>query len=65
MKTLLITAAAIAVAAPALAEPVVGEVAPAFTGTDTNGNEVSLSDFEGQKVILEWSNDGCPYVKRH
>ncbi|MBA4801168.1 MAG: redoxin domain-containing protein [Euryhalocaulis sp.] len=65
MKTLLITAAAFTLAAPALAEPVVGEAAPAFTGTDTYGNEVSLSDFAGQKVILEWSNDGCPYVQRH
>ncbi|HEX8355816.1 MAG TPA: peroxiredoxin, partial [Segetibacter sp.] len=29
-----------------------GLKAPAFTGTDQNGNEVSLHDFIGKKVIL-------------
>ena len=39
--------------------------APAFTGIDSNGNEVSLSDFAGKTVVLEWTNDGCPFVKKH
>lgn len=39
--------------------------APAFTLTDTNGNEHSLSDFEGKIVVMEWFNDGCPFVKKH
>lgn len=39
--------------------------APAFTLTDTNGNEHSLSDFEGKVVVLEWFNHGCPFVKKH
>lgn len=29
-----------------------GEKAPAFTGTDQDGNKISLSDFKGQKVVL-------------
>lgn len=29
-----------------------GDRAPAFTLTDQSGNEVSLSDFRGQKVVL-------------
>jgi peroxiredoxin Q/BCP len=29
-----------------------GDKAPAFTGTDQNGNKVSLSGFKGHKVIL-------------
>lgn len=29
-----------------------GSEAPVFTGVDQNGNEVSLSYFKGQKVIL-------------
>lgn len=49
-------------AAPA-AEP--GSTAPDFTGTTTTGEEISLSDFEGQTVILEWTNDGCPFVQKH
>lgn len=47
------------------ATPVVGEAAPTFTATDTNGNEISLSDFKGKDVVLEWSNHQCPFVKKH
>jgi peroxiredoxin len=39
--------------------------APAFTLTDTNGTEHSLSDFAGKTVVLEWFNAGCPFVKKH
>ena len=42
------------------------ENAPAFTLTDTNGTEHSLSDFAGKTVVLEWFNRGCPFVyKKH
>jgi hypothetical protein len=54
-----------AFASPAKAEAVVGEMAPAFTGTDTNGVEHSLSDFKGKNVVLEWSNHECPFVVKH
>lgn len=40
---------------------VVGSPAPTFTGTDLDGNEVSLPT-EGT-VVLEWFNPGCPFVK--
>src|SRR5690606_9265468 len=43
----------------------VGEKAPAFTLTDTDGNTVNLSDFEGKVVVLEWFNPECPYVVKH
>ncbi|MEO1039289.1 MAG: redoxin domain-containing protein [Pseudomonadota bacterium] len=43
----------------------VGEAAPAFTGQTAAGGEISLSDFAGQTVVLEWTNHGCPYVVRH
>ncbi len=49
----------------ARAEPVIGQTAPAFTAFDSNGKSRSLSDFAGKTVILEWTNDGCPYVKKH
>jgi peroxiredoxin len=51
--------------APALAEPVVGAPAPAFSGTDTKGNAVNLSDFLGKTVVLEWTNHDCPFVVKH
>ncbi len=43
----------------------VGSAAPDFTLMDTAGSEVSLSDFAGQVVVLEWLNPDCPFVKRH
>ena len=43
----------------------VGEAAPAFTGKDSNGKAVSLAQFKGKFVVLEWHNHGCPYVKKH
>jgi peroxiredoxin len=43
----------------------IGDLAPAFTAIDTHGKSVSLSDFRGRWVVLEWHNQGCPYVKKH
>jgi peroxiredoxin len=43
----------------------VGQPAPAFTLRDTAGRAVSLADFKGKHVVLEWVNPGCPYVQRH
>jgi peroxiredoxin len=43
----------------------VGDSAPAFTLTDTAGDEVSLSDYLGKVVVLEWLNPDCPFVQRH
>ena len=42
----------------------IGEAAPAFTLTDSNGNQHSLSDFEGNVVVLEWLNHECPFVRK-
>jgi peroxiredoxin len=53
-------------AAPAFAAPaVVGQPAPAFSVTDASGKAVSLADFKGKTVVLEWVNPGCPYVRKH
>lgn len=49
----------------AYAAPKVGEMAPEFTATDTNGKTVSLSEFKGKTVVLEWTNPDCPFVKKH
>ncbi len=39
----------------------VGEPAPDFTGTDSNGKPQTLSAYKGKFVVLEWSNRDCPY----
>lgn len=49
----------------ALAAPAVGQAAPDFTLKDTAGKTVRLSDFRGKHVVLEWTNPGCPYVRKH
>jgi peroxiredoxin len=49
----------------AQAEPKVGEPAPAFKAVDSNGKQVSLDELRGKTVVLEWTNDGCPYVRKH
>ncbi len=36
-----------------------------FTLKDQNGKDVSLSDFKGKIVVLEWVNPDCPFTKRH
>jgi peroxiredoxin len=42
-----------------------GEAAPEFTATASNGKTVHLSDYRGKYVVLEWHNNGCPYVGKH
>lgn len=66
MKYFLTAAAAsLAAISIAFAAPIVGKLAPQFTATDSNGKSHSLADFKGKTVVLEWTNDGCPYVKKH
>ncbi|QNN21183.1 thioredoxin family protein [Planctomycetales bacterium ZRK34] len=47
------------------AGPAIGDRAPSFELTDQNGNMVSLDQFKGKVVVLEWFNDGCPVTKQH
>jgi peroxiredoxin len=47
------------------ADAVLGAPAPDFTGVTASGETVSLSDFVGETVVLEWTNHDCPYVRRH
>jgi hypothetical protein len=66
----LLKSAAIAIAellmiAAAYADPEIGKPAPDFSAVDSNGKSVKLSDYRGKTVVLEWTNDGCPYVNKH
>lgn len=65
MKNLGMIAAGLAFSATAWAAPSVGAPAPAFSAVDSNGKTVSLADYKGKHVVLEWTNDGCPFVKKH
>ena len=52
-------------AAQAAEAPRIGQTAPAFSASDSNGKTVSLSDYPGKLVVLEWTNDGCPFVQHY
>ena len=62
---LLATAIATTFATSAYAVATVGQPAPAFTAMDASGKAVSLADFKGRHVVLEWVNPGCPFVQKH
>jgi peroxiredoxin len=49
----------------ASAAAAVGQPAPDFSLSDTAGKPVSLSQFKGKTVVLEWNNPGCPFVRKH
>lgn len=66
MNKLLISIAVILIATlSAVAVPEVGKTAPQFSGLTSEGATISLADFKGKPVILEWTNHQCPYVKKH
>ena len=54
-----------ATAVPQAATARVGEPAPAFSAPDIAGKIVRLGDYAGKTVVLEWTNDGCPFVGKH
>ena len=60
LMTVVICTAALLVAAAKVGEP-----APDFTATASNGKSFRLYDYRGKYVVLEWHNNGCPYVGKH
>ncbi len=48
-----------------LAEAIIDQPAPAFTGTTADGSKLSLDALKGKTVVLEWTNHECPFVKKH
>lgn len=49
----------LAVAAP------VGEKAPQFSLQGSDGKTYDLKNYVGKTVVLEWFNEGCPFVVKH
>lgn len=58
-------ALALVACGPVVADVAVGQAAPAFTLQDLDGKTVSLADFQGKPVVLEWINPNCPFSRRH
>jgi cytochrome oxidase Cu insertion factor (SCO1/SenC/PrrC family) len=66
-RSLMLGAAAVALI-PAIAfanGPEVGKPAPLFTAVDSNGKTWSLADLKGKVVVIETTNQDCPYVRKH
>jgi peroxiredoxin len=61
-KALFLLLAAVTIAQ---AEVQVGQPAPDFSLTNCSGKKVSLSDYKGKVVVLEWVNHNCPFVVKH
>jgi hypothetical protein len=49
----------------AAASVATGARAPAFSVQDANGATRTLGEFAGRTLVLEWTNHGCPYVRKH
>jgi peroxiredoxin len=49
--------------ADASASAAIGQPAPDFTLPAADGSTVKLSQFKGKRVVLEWFNPECPFVK--
>jgi peroxiredoxin len=47
---------------PAAGSAQVGKPAPDFTLVDLEGKHVSLHDYKGKVVVLEWFNPDCPFI---
>lgn len=65
LRRTLLAASLLVVASTGQAAPAVGQPAPDFTLRDLSGKTVKLSDYRGKHVVLEWTNPGCPYVRKH
>lgn len=66
MKKLIVLSALVALAAQGtFAEAVPGQDAPAASFVCTGGKSHSVADFKGKYVVFEWTNPGCPFVRKH
>jgi hypothetical protein len=65
IRRALLALPALLLAAAVHAVPAVGQPAPDFVLKDAAGKTVKLSDYRGKVVVLEWTNPGCPFVRKH
>lgn len=65
MLNALLAVAVLASVPASFAAAVPGQPAPALSLTDVNGRAVSLADFRGKNVVIEWNNPHCPFVRKH
>lgn len=57
--------ASVSLASAAPSAPQIGQPAPEFTAKDSKDESLSLSQYRGKIVVLEWTNADCPYTRKH
>ena len=62
---LLVLATALLTLPALLSAAKIGDPAPTFTATASDGKTYKLADYRGKYVVLEWHNNGCPYTRKH
>ena len=67
LLTIVLVAAGAGLSPAAISAPAVrpGMPAPDFSAADIAGRTIRLDDYAGKIVVLEWTNDGCPFVGKH
>jgi len=60
-----VLAVAAALGAATASAATVGQPAPDFTLTDSQGQKQALSSYKGKFVVIEWVNFQCPFVGKH
>lgn len=65
IATSLITAAFAFTSVSVFADPVIDKPAPAFTANTADGGKLTLDSLRGKTVVLEWTNNECPFVVKH
>ncbi len=63
--TLMFALASVTSFATKMEDPSIGQPSPDFELINQDGKNVKLSDFKDKTVVLEWQNEGCPFVKKH
>jgi peroxiredoxin len=61
---LVLTLFVVAAAITDVGSPRVGRAAPNFEFKSADGKTLSLSGLKGHVVVLEWFNNGCPFVRK-
>jgi alkyl hydroperoxide reductase subunit AhpC len=66
IKVLIATGLVLLTGLAASADVSVGQSAPSALAMKTAaGTDITLADYKGKIVVLEWYNPDCPFVKKH
>ncbi len=65
LHTLVAAVALISCTSPAWSDLAIGQKAPEFSLSGSDGKTYSSATYKGRWMVLEWFNPQCPFVKKH